>query len=58
MLTIAPSSKAEIPEDCHSVEMALFVPHSLKHFLRLNIHFMNISIGEVTFEIYFSNSLR
>jgi hypothetical protein len=32
--------------------------HSLKYFLRLNIHFMHNEIGEITFEIYFSNSLR
>ncbi len=41
-----------------SVEVALLVPHSFKYFLRLNIHFMNIEISEVTFEIYFPNSLR
>jgi hypothetical protein len=62
MLTIAPSSKAEKPEGCHDmgtpVEVALLVPHLLKYFLRLNIHFMQIEISEVTFEIYFPNSLR
>jgi hypothetical protein len=62
MLTITPSKKAKIPEDCHDVdtplEAALLVPRSLKYFLRLNIHFMHIEIGEVTFEIYFSNYMR
>ncbi len=62
MLTIAPSSKAKIPEDCHDIGTLRrgdsLRTHSLKYFLKLNIHFMNIEIGEVTFEIYFSNPLQ
>jgi hypothetical protein len=60
MLTIPPSAKPRYRRTvmtwAHSVEVALLVPHSLKYFLTINIHFMHIERRSL--EIYFSDYLR